>query len=73
VRTARSLVSAAAIITHPRGARIEARVLQVRTQQRRQPDWVSGELGVSSRTVSAILRRHCVPRLRDDACTGTTL
>jgi transposase len=50
---------------------IEARVLQVRRDQRRGPDGIGAELGIPSRTVSAILRRHGVPRLVDcDPLTG---
>lgn len=50
---------------------LETRVLQVRREQRRGPDWIGAELGVASRTVSAILRRHQVPHLADcDPLTG---
>jgi transposase InsO family protein len=52
-------------------AELEARVLQVRREQRRGQDWIGGELGISPRTVSAILLRHHVPRLADcDPLTG---
>jgi transposase InsO family protein len=46
-------------------AELEARVLQVRRAQRRGQDWIGAELGISPRTVSAILARHHVPRLAD--------
>jgi transposase InsO family protein len=53
---------------------VEARVLQVREEQRRGPDWISAELGLPSRTVSAILRRHGVPHLADcDPLTGEVI
>jgi transposase InsO family protein len=46
-------------------------VLQARREQRRGPDWIGAELAIPSRTVSAILRRHGVPRLADcDPLTG---
>lgn len=52
-------------------ADIEARVLALRSQQRRGQDWIGPELGVPARTVSAILRRHQVPYLREcDPLTG---
>ncbi len=50
---------------------VEAQVLQVRREQRRGPDWIGAELGISPRTVGAILLRHHVPRLSDcDPLTG---
>lgn len=50
---------------------LEARVLQVRRQQRRGPDWIGAKLGIPPRTISAILRRHQVPHLADcDPLTG---
>ena len=52
-------------------AELEARVLQVRREQRRGPDWIGAELGIPSRTVGAILLRHHVPHLADcDPLTG---
>ena len=50
---------------------IEQRVLQLRREQRRGQDWIGAELDMSARTVSAILRRHQVPYLREcDPLTG---
>ena len=52
-------------------AELEARVLQVRREQRRGQDWIGAELGIPPRTVSAILWRHHVPHLADcDPLTG---
>ena len=52
-------------------AEIELRVLQVRREQRRGPDWIGAEVGIPPRTVSAILARHHVPHLADcDPLTG---
>jgi transposase InsO family protein len=46
-------------------------VLQLRADERRGQDWIGPELGLSARTVSAILRRHQVPYLREcDPLTG---
>ncbi len=42
---------------------VEQRVLAARVEHRRGQDWLGPELGVPSRTVSRILRRHDVPRL----------
>ena len=53
---------------------LEARVLQVRREQRRGPDWIGAELGIPPRTISAILRRHQVPHLADcDPLTGEVI
>jgi transposase InsO family protein len=50
---------------------MEARVLQVRREQRRGPEGIGAELGIPPRTVSAILARHHVPHLVDcDPLTG---
>ena len=55
-------------------AEVERRVLQLRTEQRRGQDWIGPELGIAPRTVSAILRRHRVPYLRDcDPLTGAVI
>lgn len=52
-------------------AEIESQVLQLRRDERRGPDWIGAELGVPSRTVSAILARHAIPHLADcDPLTG---
>jgi transposase InsO family protein len=56
---------------HRTTAQLETQVLQVRRDQRRGPDWISVELGIPPRTVSAILARHRVARLADcDPLTG---
>jgi transposase InsO family protein len=53
---------------------LEARVLQVRREHRRGPDWIGAELGIPPRTISAILRRHQVPHLADcDPLTGEVI
>jgi transposase InsO family protein len=44
--------------------RVETAGVELRTQQRRGPDWIGAELGVPARTVSRILRRHQLPYLR---------
>ena len=50
---------------------VEAQVLQLRSSQRRGPDWIGAELGVPARTVSRVLARHGVPRLAElDPITG---
>ena len=52
-------------------ADVEQRVLELRRSQRRGQDWLGPELGIPARTVSAILRRHQVPYLRQcDPLTG---
>lgn len=52
-------------------AEIEQQVLVLRRTQRRGQDWIGPELGIPPRTVSAILRRHQVPYLREcDPLTG---
>jgi transposase InsO family protein len=49
-------------------------VLVLRRQERRGQDWIGPELGVPARTVSAILRRHQVPYLREcDPLTGEVI
>ncbi len=40
-------------------------MLQLRHLERRGQDWIGPELGLPARTVSAILRRHRVPYLRE--------
>jgi transposase InsO family protein len=50
---------------------VEQRVLAMRREHRRGPDWLGAELGISARTVSRVLRRHRVPRLAEcDPLTG---
>ena len=55
-------------------AAVEARVLELRRTERRGQDWIGPELGIAPRTVSAILRRHSVPYLREcDPLTGEVI
>lgn len=55
-------------------AQVEQRVLQLRQIERRGQDWLGPELGIPARTVSAILRRHQVPRLAEcDPLTGEVI
>ena len=44
---------------------VEQQVLQLRRDERRGQDWIGPELGIPPRTVSAILRRHQIPYLRE--------
>ena len=44
-------------------AQVEQRIVELRTQQRRGPDWIGAELGVPPRTVSRVLARRGLPRL----------
>ena len=49
-------------------------MLELRRRERRGQDWLGPELGIPARTVSAILRRHGVPRLREcDPLTGQVI
>jgi transposase InsO family protein len=53
------------------GAAAEAAVVALRLSARRGQQWIGDELGMPARTVSAILRRHQLPYLRDcDPLTG---
>lgn len=55
-------------------AEVEQRVLELRRLERRGQDWIGPELGIPARTVSAILRRHRVPYLREcDPLTGEVI
>ena len=55
-------------------ADVEQAVLQMRRTERRGQDWIGPELGLPPRTVSAILRRHRVPYLREcDPLTGEVI
>jgi transposase InsO family protein len=55
-------------------AELETRVLSLRREQRRGPDWIGAEVGMPPRTVSAILRRHAVPHLAAcDPLTGEVI
>lgn len=53
---------------------VEAAVVDLRRTARRGQQWISDELGVPARTVSAILRRNQMPYLRDcDPLTGAPI
>lgn len=55
-------------------AAVEQAVLQLRRDKRRGQDSIGPELGIPARTVSAILRRHGVPYLREcDPLTGEVI
>ena len=52
-------------------AEVEARILELRREHRRGPDWIAAESGVPARTVSRVLARHGEPRLVElDPITG---
>jgi transposase InsO family protein len=54
--------------------RVEEQVVELRRAERRGQDWIGAELGVPARTVSAILRRHRMPYLREcDPLTGEVI
>jgi transposase InsO family protein len=44
-------------------AEVEDRIIELRTRERRGPDWLGAELGVPARTVSRVLARRGQPRL----------
>ena len=49
----------------------ERRIIEMRSQSRRGPDWIAAELGIAPRTVSRVLARNGVPRLSTlDPLTG---
>jgi transposase InsO family protein len=53
---------------------VEQRVVAARIEHRRGQDWLGPELGIPARTVSRILRRHNMPRLREcDPLTGAVV
>jgi transposase InsO family protein len=55
-------------------AEVEQRVVAARIEHRRGQDWLGPELGIPARTVSRILRRHNLPRLREcDPLTGAVI
>ena len=55
-------------------AHVEAAVVALRLAERRGQQWISDELGLRARTVSAILRRHHMPYLREcDPLTGEVI
>lgn len=53
---------------------VEQQVVRLRKVERRGQDWIGAEIGLAPRTVSAILRRHQVPYLREcDPLTGEVI
>ena len=44
-------------------AEVEKRIIELRANERRGPDWIGAELGVPARTVSRVLVRRGQPRL----------
>src|SRR5688572_25660477 len=53
---------------------VEERIVELRQQARRGPDWLAAELGVAPRTVSRVLARRGAPRLAAlDPLTGQVL
>jgi transposase InsO family protein len=55
-------------------ADLENTIVEPRRSSRRGQQWIADELGVPARTVSAILRRHQMPYLRDcDPLTGALI
>lgn len=53
---------------------VECLVVAARIEQRRGQDWLGPELGIPARTVSRVLRRHNLPRLREcDPLTGEVI
>lgn len=59
---------------HRSSAVVEAAVVDLRRTSWRGQDWIGAELGLPARTVSAILRRHRLPYLRDcDPLTGEVI
>ena len=71
--SARQVFATAAVPASHRH-RCQQAVLQLRRDKRRGQDWIGAELGIAARTVSAILRRHGVPYLREcDPLTGEVI
>jgi transposase InsO family protein len=55
-------------------AKVEDRIIELRTRERRGPDWLGAELGVPARTVSRVLARRGAPRLAVlDPLTGQVI
>ena len=55
-------------------SQVETRILGLRKQKRRGPDWIGSELGVPARTVSRVIARHGLPRLEQlDPMTGQVI
>jgi transposase InsO family protein len=59
---------------HRTSPEVEARIVETRRRERRGPDWIGAELGVSPRTVSRVIARHGLPRLTHlDPLTGEVI
>ena len=55
-------------------AKVEDCIIELRTRERRGPDWLGAELGVPARTVSRVLARRGQPRLAAlDPMTGEVI
>jgi transposase InsO family protein len=55
-------------------AEVEDRIIELRANERRGPDWIGAELGVPARTVSRVLLRRGQPRLSAlDPMTGEVI
>ena len=55
-------------------AEVEDRIVELRSRERRGPDWLGAELGVPARTVSRVLVRRGQPRLSAlDPMTGEAI
>src|SRR3954452_13645471 len=53
---------------------VEDRIVELRGDERRGPDWIGAELGVPARTVSRLLVRRGLPRLCTlDPMTGEVI
>lgn len=53
---------------------VEQQIVELRTRERRGPDWIGAELKVPARTVSRVLARHRVPHLAVlDPITGQVI
>jgi transposase InsO family protein len=53
---------------------VEDRIVELRRQERKGPDWLGAELGVPARTVSRVLARRGQPRLSSlDPMTGQVI
>ena len=53
---------------------VEQQIVETRRRERRGPDWIAAELGVSPRTVSRVIARHGLPRLAHlDPMTGEVI
>jgi transposase InsO family protein len=53
---------------------VEQQIVETRCRERRGPDWIAAELGLSPRTVSRVIARHGLPRLAHlDPMTGQVI